>query len=55
MLLAAVLQGQVLRVYNAERGNYCMDTDNNDNELTYSTPSPTVASLQNTVEHTITP
>ncbi|XP_046727175.1 sodium-dependent lysophosphatidylcholine symporter 1-B-like [Silurus meridionalis] len=45
MLLAAVMQGQVLRVYNAERENYCMDTDN---KLTYSTPSPSIASLQNT-------
>lgn len=48
MLLAAVMQGQVLRVYSAERENYCMDTDYND-ELTYSTPSPTIAFLQNTV------
>ncbi|XP_047655664.1 sodium-dependent lysophosphatidylcholine symporter 1-B-like [Tachysurus fulvidraco] len=47
MLLAAVMQGQVLRVYNAERENSCMDTDNNV-ELTFTTPSPSVASLQNT-------
>ncbi|XP_053536537.1 sodium-dependent lysophosphatidylcholine symporter 1-B-like [Ictalurus punctatus] len=47
MLLAAVMQGQVLRVYNTERENSCMDTDYND-ELTYSTPSPSNASLQNT-------
>lgn len=48
MLLAAVMQGQVLRVYNTERENSCMDTDDND-ELTYSTPPPSIASLQNTV------
>ncbi|MCI4381156.1 hypothetical protein PGIGA_G00248500 [Pangasianodon gigas] len=48
MLLAAVMQGQVLRVYNREREDSCTDTDNND-ELTFSTPSPSIASLQNTV------
>ncbi|XP_026781487.3 sodium-dependent lysophosphatidylcholine symporter 1-B-like [Pangasianodon hypophthalmus] len=47
MLLAAVMQGQVLRVYNREREDSCTDTDNND-ELTYSTSSPSIASLQNT-------
>ncbi|XP_058246112.1 sodium-dependent lysophosphatidylcholine symporter 1-B-like isoform X2 [Hemibagrus wyckioides] len=47
MLLAAVMQGQVLRVYNTERENSCMDTDNSV-EFTFSTPSPSVSSLQNT-------
>ncbi|TSL97339.1 Sodium-dependent lysophosphatidylcholine symporter 1-A [Bagarius yarrelli] len=46
MLLAAVMQGQVLRVYNEERKNSCMDTDN-DVELTFNTQSPFVASLPN--------
>ncbi|KAK3566066.1 hypothetical protein QTP86_025235 [Hemibagrus guttatus] len=47
MLLAAVIQGQVLRVYNTERENSCMDMDNSV-ELTFSTLSPSVSSLQNT-------
>ncbi|KAM9475487.1 sodium-dependent lysophosphatidylcholine symporter 1-B-like [Clarias gariepinus] len=47
MLLAAVMQGQVLRVYTTERENSCVDYND---ELTYSTPSPSVSSLQNTQE-----
>uniref|UniRef100_A0A3B1J6K0 Major facilitator superfamily domain containing 2a-like 2 n=1 Tax=Astyanax mexicanus TaxID=7994 RepID=A0A3B1J6K0_ASTMX len=38
MLLAAVIQGQVLRVYNAEREDSCLDLDEN-HELPRTTPA----------------
>ncbi|KAG9270365.1 sodium-dependent lysophosphatidylcholine symporter 1-like [Astyanax mexicanus] len=49
MLLAAVIQGQVLRVYNAEREDSCLDLDEN-HELPRTTPASHIAPLHHTRE-----
>ncbi|XP_017551940.1 sodium-dependent lysophosphatidylcholine symporter 1 [Pygocentrus nattereri] len=45
MLLAAVIQGQVLRVYNSERESSCVNLDINHSELTNPTSSEPTAPL----------
>ncbi|XP_072537171.1 sodium-dependent lysophosphatidylcholine symporter 1-B-like [Salminus brasiliensis] len=47
MLLAAVIQGQVLSMYNAERQDSCLDLDKN-HGLPHTTPSPPIAPLHHT-------
>lgn len=48
MLLASVIQGQVVAVYNTEKQKACQQLDQT-HKTTQSTSSPQTASLQETV------